>query len=159
VSRTATATLVFTDERHRETWLETHGLVPPKHGAYTGVAERVDYEHRRDQATLVFTVLPDGAPWPTGGRAGDAPTVGFAGGHTATSAAGQAAVAAVAPEDHELPFPGRFHKRRLSTLDFEELVALHKALTALVGQGADGATHTWRTHVGAWALFRNGGVR
>jgi hypothetical protein len=143
VSRTATATLVFTDERHRETWLETHGLVPPKHGAYTGVAERVDYEHRRDQATLVFTIEPDVA------APARAPVV-----------SSDDAVAGP-PDDHELPFSGGFQQRRLSTLDVGEILALHNALASLVRQGGDEATRTWLRRVDAWGHFRRveGGVR
>ena len=146
-------TLVFTDERHREGWLEKHGLVPPKHGPYTGVAERVDYEHRRDQATLIFTVPAStpGTPTPEAVAAHDAQWRA-----REETMRADARAAKIAPDDHELPFQGRFHKRRLSTLDDAELLALHNALTALVGQGADEATHTWLTRIGAWSYYRRG---
>lgn len=150
MSRTVMVTLVFTDERHREGWLEKHGLVPPKHGDYKGVAERVDYEHRRDQATLVFTIAPDG-PTPEAISAHEA--VWQAREETMRAAA---KAAHIAPDDHELPFPGRFHKRRLSALDDADLLALHNALTALVNKGADEATHTWLTRIGAWSYYRRG---
>jgi hypothetical protein len=150
VSRTATATLVFTDERHRETWLETHGLVPPKHGEYTGVAERVDYEHRRDQATLVFTIEPE-APRPVHEH-GVSPKA-----HEPIISREMLRAAAIPPDDHELPFPGRFHKRRLSTLDDAEMLALHHALTALSDlEGACADCMAWLTRIDAWSYYRRG---
>jgi len=150
MSRTVMVTLVFEDERHREGWLEKHGLVPPKHGDYKGVAERVDYEHRRDQATLVFTIPPS-APAPV-----------YAPVPREAMAALEAQAKAdkdelhrlsKAPEDHALPFGGgRFANRRLSALGSEELVALHKALTAIAGKYPDSGT--WLARLQVWATYR-----
>lgn len=169
MSRTVTATLVFENERYRETWLEEHGLIPPKHGEYTGVAERIDYEQRRDQPVLVFTVAPlvpkKGfvlPPLPNADKHAaalqklkDMHPNEFAGTLTHVRVVDAPRVAE-GPPDGPIPFPGRFHHVALSALTGAQIRELHVALRLAAKKAPTNAAfvEAWLDRLAAWAVYR-----